>query len=172
MAPSRGSTPKSWPADVAFLSDPVPSPALPTRLHRRYCSPLPAEHRPDPSLCAIKVIATPPSHPALGQRGLFAARKLPQGTCVAHYVGVIHTEADANPSSDYDLALDRPEPDLLISVDGQRSGGVARMINDFRGVRERANCAFELETIEVSPTGPGDDGKRVRMAVRVRRFCS
>lgn len=71
------------------------------------------------------------THPACGQCGLFAARHLPAGSFILPYLGLFHTEVDADPTSDYDLSLDRS---LGVSIDATACGNEARFINDYRGV--------------------------------------
>ena len=44
-----------------------------------------------------------------------------------------------DPSSDYDLSLDR---ELQIGVDATSMGNEARFINDYRGIRDGANAEF------------------------------
>ena len=161
----RGSSPpKGWPSDVQYLGTPIPSALLPRHLIARYCTPWPSP--PAQAHVRIRVITQPASHPAFGQRGLFATRALPPGTDVTYYTGVVHTESESVATSAYDLALERREEVMtrsLISMDASQGGGVARFVNDFRGVRDRPNCEFELITKTMPPSG-GVEG--VRMAIR------
>jgi len=140
--------PKNWPSDVAFLRKPqISAPLSPTALqiqdpniddnngtkhpattHIRIHTP-PAVPSP---LVAIKPITTPTSHPARGQRGLFACTALAPGSFILFYQGAVHDSSSTDPHSDYDLSLDR---DRDLAVDATRAGNEARFINDYRGVR-------------------------------------
>jgi nuclear pore complex protein Nup98-Nup96 len=55
------------------------------------------------------------------------------------YLGRVHTSASTDGGSDYDLWLDR-EADLAVDAAGR--GNEARFVNDYRGVRDRANAEF------------------------------
>lgn len=57
------------------------------------------------------------------------------------YIGFVHTEAESDPLSDYDLSLDAVKG---ISIDASRFGNEARMCNDFRGCGERATVELRL----------------------------
>lgn len=88
----------------------------------------------------IKLI-TADSHPANGQRGLFAARKIPPRSRIIEYVGEVH--CDDRPHSDYDLSLYHSPEGTGVGVDASRMGNEARFINDYRGVAVRPNAVFE-----------------------------
>mmetsp|Transcript_5587 Transcript_5587/g.13931 ORF Transcript_5587/g.13931 Transcript_5587/m.13931 type:complete len:220 (-) Transcript_5587:2144-2803(-) len=105
-------------------------------------------------LVAITRISDP-RHPACGQMGLCATRNLAPGTLVMDYVGMLVGDAHADPASDYTLRLC---PGL--SMDAAASGNEARFVNDFRGVRHRPNCRFDLYADKSS-------GNAVRMGVWV-----
>lgn len=81
------------------------------------------------------------SHPAYGQCGLFATKKIPPGTHILDYLGEAH--CDDRPDSDYDLSLYRTQDGTSVGVDASRMGNEARFINDFRGVKSRPNAVFE-----------------------------
>ncbi|KAL0950814.1 hypothetical protein HGRIS_007578 [Hohenbuehelia grisea] len=83
---------------------------------------------------------TSPEHPAFGQYGLFAARKISPDTHIIDYVGEIHCEE--RPDSDYDISLHRYQDGLSIGVDASSMGNEARFINDFRGIRPKPNASF------------------------------
>lgn len=72
----------------------------------------------------------------------------------------MHTEAEADAKSDYDLCLQREDGDV-IGIDATTSGNEARFVNDYRGVLERPNAVFELRTWDL----PGGRGQGVRMAI-------
>lgn len=81
------------------------------------------------------------SHPAYGQRGLFAAETLPPDSFISLYLGHVHINSlsDTDPHSDYDLSLDR---DIGLSIDAGRCGNQGRFANDYRGIAERPNAEF------------------------------
>lgn len=91
-----------------------------------------------PSLGVIRPIVDP-SHPAYGQRGLFAARKIPARTLIVEYIGEVHS--DERPTSDYDISLYR-FPRESVGVDASRMGNEARFVNDYRGIRLKPNAEF------------------------------
>lgn len=70
------------------------------------------------------------------------------------YLGLYHTLGESDAGSDYDLCLDR---ELGVAVDAARGGNEARFLNDYRGVRERANVVFENRVV----------GGQARIGVRV-----
>lgn len=81
------------------------------------------------------------THPAFGQLGLFAARKIPPNTMLLWYLGEVHAEHRDN--SDYDLSLFKTSGGINIGVDAQYMGNEARCINDYRGIGERPNALFK-----------------------------
>lgn len=91
--------------------------------------------RPNP-LVSIKLVDVP-THPACGQRGLFAKRPFSPGELITDYVGAVHRSERVSQTSDYVLAL-TPE----IAIDAERMGNEARFVNDFRGCMPRANAEF------------------------------
>ncbi|KAF8538633.1 hypothetical protein BDD12DRAFT_841731 [Trichophaea hybrida] len=147
------SLPTNWPSHLPYYTNPSLSPALtrssPASLNLHLCIP----PTPPSPLVRIKPITTP-SHPACGQYGLFATRNLPPHSWVLDYLGTYHTLAESDPSSDYDICLDR---ELGVAVDAARGGNEARFVNDYRGVAERANVVFENREVQ----------GQVRIAVRV-----
>jgi hypothetical protein len=174
--------PSNWPSSVIYTARPILSPHFPpdqlqyinrlatTPTHTiRSLPPLPLCKHPK-DLVRIKLI-TQPEHPANGQNGLFAVRKVEGGCKVIDYVGVIHSRTlsatasssssanhDPHEESDYDLSLIRcmsvppptpsttnpkPEPVLVdIGIDAAKHGNAARMINDYRGIAPKPNCEF------------------------------
>jgi hypothetical protein len=133
-------TPKNWPTHVQYLTVPcfhssISSDALLfLRGYSKGTSLLPAP----PSLGVVRPIVDP-SHPAHGQRGLFAARKIPVRTLIVEYIGEVHS--DERPTSDYDISLYR-FPGESVGVDASRMGNEARFVNDYRGIRPRPNAEF------------------------------
>jgi SET domain-containing protein len=81
-----------------------------------------------------------PQHPAHGQFGLFAARKLPPKTHVLDYLGYVHQADESDETSNYDIVLDKTSG---IAIDAQRQGCEARMVNDYRGITSRPNVKFD-----------------------------
>ena len=135
--------PKNWPNDVQYLTIPnfhssISDNAL--SFVRGGCSkrtPLPPA---PPSLGVIRPI-TDHSHPAHGQHGLFAARKIPPRTLIVEYIGEVHS--DERPMSDYDVSLYRFSGNgENIGVDASRMGNEARFVNDYRGIRPKPNAGF------------------------------
>jgi hypothetical protein len=90
-------------------------------------------------LVVIRPISLP-SHPAAGQFGLFAARKISPRTRILDYTGEVH--CDERPDSDYDLSLLRTQDGVNVGVDASAIGNEARFINDFRGIRDKPNAIF------------------------------
>ncbi|KAF8078283.1 hypothetical protein FPV67DRAFT_1557639 [Lyophyllum atratum] len=85
------------------------------------------------------------SHPARGQYGLFAAKKIPPRTHIIEYIGEIH--CDDRPDSDYDLSLHRNHEGVNVGIDASRMGNEARFINDYRGIMVKPNAIFsDLKT--------------------------
>lgn len=80
-----------------------------------------------------------PSHPAVGQYGLFAAKKIPPQTHIIDYVGELHCD---DRESNYDLSLYRSQDGTNIGIDASTMGNEARFINDYRGIREKPNAVF------------------------------
>ncbi|KAJ6574759.1 hypothetical protein B0H19DRAFT_1125650 [Mycena capillaripes] len=93
-----------------------------------------------PTLIAIRRISDP-THPAYGQFGLFAARKIPAKTHIVDYIGEIH--CDERQESDYDLSLFR-SGDLSVGIDASRMGNEGRFVNDYRGIpgQDKPNAIF------------------------------
>ncbi|EPQ60978.1 hypothetical protein GLOTRDRAFT_69073 [Gloeophyllum trabeum ATCC 11539] len=83
---------------------------------------------------------TDPSHPAVGQCGLFAAKKIPPNTHIIDYSGEVHGD---DRDSDYDLSLYRTQDGLSIGIDALSFGNEARFINDYRGIRSKPNAVFQ-----------------------------
>ncbi len=107
-------------------------------------------------------------HPAAGQCGLFACARIPPNTFLGPYLGVVHTEAESNEESNYDLRLwayrradastyyssseqaqedsgdaDEEVERIPLGVDATHAGGVMRFVNDFRGILPRPNVFFQ-----------------------------
>jgi hypothetical protein len=133
--------PKHWPTHVQYLTVPhfhssVSSDALSFLRggSSKGISPTPAAQ----SLGVIRPIIDS-SHPANGQHGLFAARKIPARTLIVEYIGEVHS--DERPTSDYDISLYR-FPGESVGMDAAIMGNEARFVNDYRGVRPKPNAQF------------------------------
>jgi hypothetical protein len=92
-----------------------------------------------PSLGGIRPIVDT-SHPAHGQHGLFATRKIPAHTLIVEYIGEVHS--DERPTSDYDISLYRFPGGENVGVDATAMGNEARFVNDYRGIRPKPNAQF------------------------------
>ena len=133
--------PKNWPVHVHYLAIPhfhssVSSDAL-SFLKGGNSKGISLPPAP-PSLGVIRPIIDP-SHPANGQNGLFAARKIPARTLIVEYIGEVHS--DDRPTSDYDISLHR-FPGESVGVDAATMGNEARFVNDYRGIRPKPNAEF------------------------------
>ena len=114
--------------------------STPIRLH---LCPNPTHTNASPPVNTTPVVNRPitvPSHPASGQYGLFAAKKIPSLSYIIDYIGEVH--CNDRPDSDYDLSLYRAEG-VSVGVDASRTGNEARFINDFRGVKPKPNVVFQ-----------------------------
>lgn len=150
--------PHLWPREITYLRKLTFSKAVPSEV-RRLLAPRGQLTDTSFSRTRIRVIADP-SHPACGQCGLFATRKLEPGTHVVDYMGHVHLPVpeDSDPASDYDLSL-RHGTTLHLGIDAARSGNESRMINDYRGVAKAPNAGFDSYVTQ--------QGDEVRMGVFV-----
>jgi|ERR1700722_1151182 len=132
--------PSHWPPGVEF------TPCL--RYHSSI-TPTTMSHIKGTSTCSAKTRPSYPviiqqihsaCHPAQGQYGLFAAKKITPRTHILDYTGEIH--CDDRPDSDYDLSLYRSGDGINVGIDASATGNEARFINDFRGIRARPNAIF------------------------------
>lgn len=140
--------PSHWPPDVQYLSMQRYHVSVPKEIRSRLLTPQASANpglsvssqRSKPSVIIREVVQE--SHPACGQRGLFATKRIPPRTHILDYLGEVH--CDERPLSDYDLSLYRtPDGKVSVGVDASRMGNEARFINDFRGVRSKPNASFE-----------------------------
>ncbi len=154
--------PTHWPQQITYLTRSRLSPTFPAS--RKAFVELPTIY-PSPSQFPVKIKPIiEQGHPAKGQNGLFASKKIKERSLIVPYLGVIHAKVDdlksAHDDSDYDLSLmrisvkikdmpgtqgdntldDTPTPGhdtycvIDIGIDASTHGNVARMINDYRGV--------------------------------------
>ncbi|KAG9005853.1 hypothetical protein FRB94_003924 [Tulasnella sp. JGI-2019a] len=148
------STPSGWPMDVTYITSQNYAAEFQFKLKQRVGGIEGGKAMTEgskSSWVSIEVISSS-SHPANGQKGLFATRKIPPKTHILDYLGEVH--ADDRDDSDYDLSLLRlstseaislgvgDEP-ISIGVDAQDMGNEARFINDYRGVAESPNVEFK-----------------------------
>lgn len=135
---SKTEKPGNWPSNIVYLNHNVYSRKIePATLHE--ILPKPATPNSVCKLVRIKLI-TEKSHPACGQYGLFATRKLPAQSHILDYLGYVHPDTESDPTSDYDISLDSS---LGIAIDAQRWGNEGRMVNDYRGIGPKPNVMFD-----------------------------
>jgi hypothetical protein len=136
--------PTGWPPEVLYI--PVMDiengdvdPNLRQRMRKLLNSYKKQVQLPASKNVKIKMI-NDPAHPACGQRGLFAARRLEPREWIIDYAGeLLPDDHEQLKTSDYSLRfLERH------SIDGSKVGNEARFTNDFRGVpnAERPNIEF------------------------------
>lgn len=151
--------PPRWPANLHYLSQPRYHSSVPAAVRTTICPNSTGRAQPPahvPKLkppVAIQSISDP-SHPAHGQFGLFATKKIPPRTLILDYIGEVH--CDDRPDSDYDLSLCRTPDHISVGVDAQHAGNEARFINDYRGVHAKPNALFQERRT---------DGGELRMSV-------
>lgn len=142
--------PPRWPPHLTYLPEPRYHSSVSKEVRAIIC-PSPAEcaqpppHGPQRPPVGIQSISDP-SHPACGQFGLFATKKIPPRTLILDYIGEIH--CDDRLGSDYDLSLYRTADNVSIGVDAQYAGNEARFVNDFRGVKPKPNAFFQERRTE------------------------
>lgn len=145
-APMSSRTPPLWPSSVAYITAPryhssVPPATRALLTHGATTSPPP----PTTSQHVRIRLITDARHPACGQRGLFAHKKIPPRSHIIDYIGQVHCQE--RPDSDYDLSLYRTHG-ADVGVDARDMGNESRFINDYRGVADRPNAEFvEYRTV-------------------------
>lgn len=143
MPPKHSQPPPRWPAHVQYLTQPRYHLSVPKHIRDLVCASATAQtahsHTQKPPV-AIQTISDP-SHPAHGQYGLFATKKIPPRTLILDYIGEVH--CDDRPASDYDLSLYRTPDHISVGVDAQHAGNEARFVNDFRGINQKPNVLFQ-----------------------------
>ncbi|PHH80608.1 hypothetical protein CDD82_1650 [Ophiocordyceps australis] len=139
------SKPKNWPGSVKYLTAPLHDGGLSREQIAAVGKQqewMPVVPRGWSESAAVRIRKIDDAgHPARGQKGLFATRRLDAASFVVAYLGRVHGAANAQAwdTSDYDLWLDKGAG---VAVDGAREGNEARFINDYRGVAARANAVF------------------------------
>ena len=81
-----------------------------------------------------------PNHPAFGENGLFAARKLCPREHIVDYLGYVCLSGNEDPLSDYSASFGEHHE---LALDAANVGNEARMCNDFRNTGKRANAVFD-----------------------------
>lgn len=141
--------PPRWPPHLTYLAEPRYHSSVSNHVRAIVC-PSPTERarpphgsqRPPVGIQSI----SDPSHPAHGQLGLFATKKIPPRTLILDYIGEVH--CDDRLASDYDLSLYRTVDNVSVGVDAQHAGNEARFVNDFRGVKSKPNAFFQERRTE------------------------
>ncbi|PCH33376.1 SET domain protein [Wolfiporia cocos MD-104 SS10] len=141
-------TPPHWPSHIRYISKQLYHSSVLPDIRRQICPQSSAMSEDggcsSRSLVAIRLISDP-THPANGQYGLFAAKKIPPRTHILDYAGEVH--CDDRPESDYDLSLYRTQNGISVGVDARAMGNEARFVNDYRGIKPKPNAAFEERTM-------------------------
>lgn len=75
---------------------------------------------------------TDSSHPAYGQHGLFANRKIAANSWIIDYVGLVESAANESKTSDYIIHFVGS-----LSCDAEHIGNEARFINDCRNINDQ-----------------------------------
>lgn len=168
---SSNEIPSNWPTDVKYTTRNIYSKGIPshvlTQITGKATAILANSNTKVPAQTAkyvanvagVKIkIVTEKSHPACGQRGLFAAKKLKPGSHVLDYMGFVHTDKESNSNSDYDIALGRYELEadgssdtkkyVEIAIDAMSVGNEARMVNDYRGIATKPNVKFDEHLVQ------------------------
>lgn len=137
--------PPSWPSHVQYIDTPCYHPSVLAPIHTFLISGTDSAPQktsisfPASSLVRIRRISES-SHPARGQSGLFAVRKIPSRSHIIDYIGEVHCQN--RPDSDYDLSLFRSQDGDNVGVDASAMGNEARFVNDYRGIRGKPNAVF------------------------------
>lgn len=156
--------PKGWPQGVVYLSQPLYSKTFSEEMlqalhYKPEAEPVLPKASGPSQLVRISPIRDA-NHPANGQFGLMAAQNLAPSSFIICYHGYVHSEKETNPTSDYDLCLNR---ELGIGVDAAKMGNEARFCNDYRGVQSTGpNAEFKEIWIDV---GKGVAEKRMAVFV-------
>ncbi|KAH0838521.1 hypothetical protein J3R83DRAFT_6838 [Lanmaoa asiatica] len=143
-------TPPQWPSSIQFITSPRYHNSVPasTRTMLTNGASTPPPKSPSRAVnphVRIKLL-TDPGHPACGQYGLFALKKVPARSHVIDYIGEVHCQERSD--SDYDLSLYRSQDGVNVGIDAGEMGNESRFINDYRGVQEKPNAEFvEYRTV-------------------------
>ncbi|KZT19398.1 hypothetical protein NEOLEDRAFT_1142187 [Neolentinus lepideus HHB14362 ss-1] len=134
--------PSNWPLNVVFSPQQCYHSSIPAHVLSHIRGSVHKNSKADGRSSSVSIrTITDPSHPAVRQRGLFAAKKIPQHTHIIDYSGEVHADER---ESDYDLTLYRNrDGDVNVGVDASKMGNEARFINDYRGIRDKPNAVFQ-----------------------------
>ncbi|KAJ8596468.1 hypothetical protein M405DRAFT_928758 [Rhizopogon salebrosus TDB-379] len=138
--------PPSWPSHVQYINTPryhtsVPGPMRTFLIDGTNSAPQKSSISFPSTRSPVRIRRiSEPSHPARGQNGLFAVRKIPSRSHIIDYIGEVHCRSRAD--SDYDLSLFRSQNGDNVGVDASAMGNEARFINDYRGIRGKPNAVF------------------------------
>ena len=145
MAPSR------WPPEISFINTQQYHSSVTAAIRsqlRDSAQKLTSTQRRDGQRSPVVIMRIKnDKHPAKGQHGLFAAKKIPPRSHIINYVGEVH--CDERSTSDYDLSLLRLQDGVSVGVDASAMGNEARFVNDYRGVAGRPNVFFREGLDEV-----------------------
>jgi hypothetical protein len=130
--------PARWPKDVLYILQYQYHPSVPHHIRSHIQPHVNKPLRSSQRLVVIRAI-TSETHPAHGQHGLFAAKKIPPRTLLLDYIGQVHCD---DRESDYDLSLYRSQDGLSVGIDATTMGNEARFINDYRGIADKPNALF------------------------------
>ena len=134
-------TPSQWPPSVQFITSPRYHRSVPasTRTLLTNGTSLPPPGRAVNPPVRIRLV-TGAGHPACGQYGLFAHKKIPLRSHIIDYIGEVHCQERRD--SDYDLSLYRSQDGVSVGIDARDMGNEARFINDYRGIQDKPNAEF------------------------------
>jgi len=146
MPGGASGTPARWPKDLTYLRDMAYSPSIPPSVLSliRDGGKQAGSGMRNASANPLVVIRRIESHthPASGQAGLFASKKIPPHTRIVDYLGEVHSDERLN--SDYDLSLFRShDGSVSVGIDASCMGNEARFVNDYRGIRPKPNAMFK-----------------------------
>ncbi|KAJ3020724.1 hypothetical protein HKX48_000323 [Thoreauomyces humboldtii] len=153
------SPPSNWPPEIVYIVENLFSPTVPYELHYACVHNDPdsdhseaeddsSHHQPpirhvtrrtdDLPPYEIRIITTP-GHPAIGELGLFATRRIEPFRHICDYIGLVRPTSEIPPSLPYTLGFHGP-----LSIDASETGNEARCINDWNGIVERPNAHFDV----------------------------
>jgi hypothetical protein len=140
------SKPSVWPSDVRYVTSLVWGEDVKRakEVYAKYKSSKDGKHLVASPAVVRKTVrwhrVDDPNHPAFGENGLFASRKLDPGERIVDYLGIVSLRGNEDQHSDYSASFgDEHE----LALDAASIGNEARMCNDFRNTGKRANAVFE-----------------------------
>ncbi|KNC96389.1 uncharacterized protein SPPG_08288 [Spizellomyces punctatus DAOM BR117] len=148
---SPNSIPPNWPHSLPYLTHNVWALDIPAIQRTRYLHRTVSEAASEDDIPVKKVTVytgpcpdveirtiTEKSHPAFGQKGLYAKKRISPFSFLLDYRGTIQSSSNVSLQSDYTLLFDGD-----LTIDAQNSGNEARFINDFHKISSRPNAAFD-----------------------------